>query len=1530
MGNNTTISYEKLKGETEMKRFRKFFIPFFLLTTIFFVGTAAAVMVPDDDGKLYWWEPPQQETYFISSESKCTQDEWFGQCVAYVRDYFEGSREKMPGLCNPEKTDCGAYKAWDLWNLDYGKGADPKATSIMVIDRVPLLDGHVAVIISVSNNFDGTYNLTAHESNWDDDEKMDCNVTYIFDSQTNTVKRNGGATEYPIRGFIYGATQNKDAEVLFLMDTSASMNDEFVTLCSKIGDIVQGLQNSGINVEYKILGITNMRNCTTDTVFNIVSNPTVNHLEDWGPAVEDVANQYNWKSGYARIAIPMSDEGAENGNTWTSADDDAIDRAKEAAKANNVGVIPVVCSGYNQQILDGATELANYCWGEVFISTTPTVDLVNGIINAINQLFNPVSDKVSVQLHIDDAYLDAGSKGYVNKIPGDIAFLVARITNGGDQAFTGDLKITFPGNWSLVGHGSVMKRKEDKPWEEEACTEQVNTSIQGEVLIQNISIDNDNISTANENEGKTQQYVVKVIIPKNENPHVSMQVKAEVYPSGDGSSFSSAEDTFMVSMTNKGDIILTNRHLLFERHSDKETVPDILKEIQKIALNRSAVVFYVDWWDEYDDFSGINPGGIGSDEASIPIKSWDRNNLQYGKQGSETDEQVETRLNNVSDAIDNYTHYWAGQLGGKENDHYLLIVGGDKIIPFYRFRDPWGSITSHTDKRYYGVTKHFESAAKYSYAFSDTKYADTDGNGWGDGKVDTMYVGRAVAHNADNLCLFLQNIYEDMIKNPQKDNVIVSSIEEFNGGFLELNFIDNIPGMFKDVNYTVFDSIDEKSLTDDYWNFSDIEKALVHGMDYFCYGGHGNNKGGYKFKGKDITGGIFKPDYPHLAMFACLMGLADWDDSAEDSNEDIFIYSAVSNNASSILASTTVQQAGYLNSFIDDYIQKTTGKNTFWSNEKPESVGKALNYAKRHVQGIHKGEFDSSFNVSQFGFLLYGAPWELILPPSRRNIATLSFMDSKTVRNKLSTQITTANNILTKTIQESISSYQINKEGGFDFVNIDGYKKLEFGIQTVPVLPVKRLEIVFPNDTIVSDISVTRSTPEALGTLNIPVFNDFPPVADEPSPDIYVSAPDNMEVFNTTHFEFETKEGKYKTIVLDIIPVEYDAVTNEAILYKNIDIQISYETLYNGVLLYARGDKVNYSSGETISVDIAIENISDQQIQFDANVELKDRFNNTVQTKTTSIAVDPANIGQTTVQLQAPQGGGYWIETSVSDGVQQIGTSSEHINVNSGDITDIDIPRCVPGGTSEISVTYYNSSDSQNSVSLALLIYNGSTQQANFIPIVYDVPADTSQTTTFIWKIPSDFPGGNYIAVATATVGDYVSSDSQTFGIGGLGVGWNLISLNQQPADTSIDSVLAPIADRYDSVWAYENGIWVLYDPDNPGFSDLTEMSAGKGYWIKMKIAANFSVLGSEPGKSVSLSSQWNLVGYNSTTPLLVADALASIDGKYLSVWAYTGPIDDPWRVYDPANPGFSDLTTMEPGYGYWINATEACTWTLP
>ena len=159
------------------------------------------------------------------------------------------------------------------------------------------------------------------------------------------------------------------------------------------------------------------------------------------------------------------------------------------------------------------------------------------------------------------------------------------------------------------------------------------------------------------------------------------------------------------------------------------------------------------------------------------------------------------------------------------------------------------------------------------------------------------------------------------------------------------------------------------------------------------------------------------------------------------------------------------------------------------------------------------------------------------------------------------------------------------------------------------------------------------------------------------------------------------------------------------------------------------------------------------------------------------------------------------------------------------------------------------------------------------------------------------------------------------------GTSWNLVSLYKEPSDTTTETVLTSIADKYISVWAYDGSKWEVYDPNSPLFSDLTDMVSGRGYWINMSSEGELEVTGDDPSKTIELAEGWNLVGYNSSSSQAVADAVTSIEDNLASVWAYK---DGQWQVYDPASPLFSDLSTLEPGYGYWIKTSQACTWTLP
>jgi hypothetical protein len=157
--------------------------------------------------------------------------------------------------------------------------------------------------------------------------------------------------------------------------------------------------------------------------------------------------------------------------------------------------------------------------------------------------------------------------------------------------------------------------------------------------------------------------------------------------------------------------------------------------------------------------------------------------------------------------------------------------------------------------------------------------------------------------------------------------------------------------------------------------------------------------------------------------------------------------------------------------------------------------------------------------------------------------------------------------------------------------------------------------------------------------------------------------------------------------------------------------------------------------------------------------------------------------------------------------------------------------------------------------------------------------------------------------------------------------GWNLISFPVALEDPTTPAALETIAGTYNVVWAYDacaQTPWLKYDPDDP-LSSLTAVDTEHGYWIDLTTAGDLTVTGVHPISTViSLCSGWNLIGYASVSDRSVTEVLAPISGQYDLVYGYDGSdVDDPWEKYNPNVPVGNDLTTMRPGYGYWIHMTE-------
>jgi hypothetical protein len=220
----------------------------------------------------------------------------------------------------------------------------------------------------------------------------------------------------------------------------------------------------------------------------------------------------------------------------------------------------------------------------------------------------------------------------------------------------------------------------------------------------------------------------------------------------------------------------------------------------------------------------------------------------------------------------------------------------------------------------------------------------------------------------------------------------------------------------------------------------------------------------------------------------------------------------------------------------------------------------------------------------------------------------------------------------------------------------------------------------------------------------------------------------------------------------------------------------------------------------------------------------------------------------------------------------------------------------------------------------------------------YEFAIDVGNQTTY--TISGFVEGVDYYFVVTAynayglesDFSDEVSYPGPPFVTIALSTGLNLISLPLESFNPSISALTEQLSPCLFQVLAYTRDAegydtWLYYDPSLPEQSTLSTMDAGKGYWVDMACPGEMTIVGNRTTNPITLVPGLNLVGYNSLTPLAVSQALSSIAGKYTMVWAYE---DDEWLFFDPSAETESTLKTLSPGSGYWIEAIEETTWTLP
>jgi len=170
-------------------------------------------------------------------------------------------------------------------------------------------------------------------------------------------------------------TIHRPVDVVFLVDTSGSMNNEWNDLCNIIGDIVYGLEKEGIDFNYTIFGLGSAKDCA--------HNSWAVHSESWGVATAQAAAAYKWREGVVKIIIPVSDECPYKGGRTGNADDEAwIQEAIQKCKENNVIAYPMNGDGSSSDVIRYMDELASATGGKRFYWKSAE-EVKNQLINIV-------------------------------------------------------------------------------------------------------------------------------------------------------------------------------------------------------------------------------------------------------------------------------------------------------------------------------------------------------------------------------------------------------------------------------------------------------------------------------------------------------------------------------------------------------------------------------------------------------------------------------------------------------------------------------------------------------------------------------------------------------------------------------------------------------------------------------------------------------------------------------------------------------------------------------------------------------------------------------------------------------------------------------------------------------------------------------------------------------------------------------------------------------------------------------------------
>ncbi|MBN1661036.1 MAG: hypothetical protein JXA93_21755 [Anaerolineae bacterium] len=801
-------------------------------------------------------------------------------------------------------------------------------------------------------------------------------------------------------------------------------------------------------------------------------------------------------------------------------------------------------------------------------------------------------------------------------------------------------------------------------------------------------------------------------------------------------------------------LIVTNRKLLFDKYQSNPTqneVSPLLEQVYIQAWVFDGEVFYVDLY---------------SDAA----RDWNQA-VDYGSESS---------ANTVATAIDGLVEGWYERLTRRPHwwetirPEFLLIVGGDEVIPFYRVDDRSYGDDEHT---YVHIDNNdpVGRVPQEHYLLSDNHYADVGGGkgDWEKGDLE-LSTGRIIGHSAAAMRAFVEN---GALKTPALERAVMASRSAAHN-------LDTVRDRLNSRSVTIYGENNPDLTENDTWTRAQWLAALEQEYQVLAYQGHGAYDGWYGTDhwGQGVTAadqpaGQIAQENPLFAVEACNFAIptdlngATWNPEVNDN----ISYKLISLGAAGILGSMGIDttaggnRIAYGERLHNDYfkylIDKEGGFGLIPASEYSEYFGTALLKAKQHYPGSGLfGSFNETDKKTMMEYVYYGLPWTFLATPDNAAQAAPVQVDAEGVADgysdTLDTPVTEALDTYSRLVTVEVTSYSFTPVSEFELLTIPGSDVL-YSVHE-PVLPVLYTRFSLPPGSTVTGLDLVSEHSTPLNAHNIPAAE---PVTEYNGSDGFTSVMNVSGPYPAgARYGYSTRDFKDRLEVqIAVVPARFDVDTQQLTLYDITQLRIHYNAPVPVAFDFAKMDVRQVAVGRQVTTMAKVDNVSAGDVSLIARVNVYDAAGTLLTTASSSSFVVPAGdshvvgVPWTTALQPGNLGVGVVLEQS---GVVQ-GATSTLVATQAGSLSGVSVPSLV--GYSDYGIfglSFDNYLAQSVEATAKLHVYNSAgVKVVSLFERVFTVNAGATGGTSWSWT-PAGLPTGDYVVRAVVQVGNEVYSSA--------------------------------------------------------------------------------------------------------------------------------------------------------------------------